>query len=170
MAELNNHPKTEAPMRVVLTQRQVAQVLGRSPAWVVEQERDHGLPSLGDSGKERHYDAQAVITWHIQHELFRRGAEDPARRRWLEAKATAAEIDLARRLGQVMAVPEVRRGLKIIIGELAQTMLAAPARLAPALVDLDGHQLEQRLYDELNALLGVAANRLDALAASGERP
>ncbi len=156
MSELNSEARLE------LTQRELAQLFGYSAAWVVAAERD-GLPSLGDRGRERYYDAAACLQWHLAREIARRGGADPDRRRLVTAQANRAELELAKRAGELVLAEGVRKAARETGRQIGEAMMRIPAQVAPIIAPND-HRATERLLD------GWLRRALSAVADELERP
>jgi phage terminase Nu1 subunit (DNA packaging protein) len=168
VAELNPEDSPlEAPIE--LTQRQLARVLGCAPSSIVAWERDAGLPSLGDRGRERWYDAAVAVRWYVDRELARRGSGDPDRQRLLRARADRAELELLVRLGELTRVDEVQAAGRELGREVGAAFLALPAQVAGVLAGLAPEAIQTLLEAEVDKRISALADRLDAQAAEYDR-
>ena len=152
-------------MALRLSQGDLAELFGVAPSTVVNWEQHHGLPIGEDTGREKFYPAAACVLWFVEREVARRGVADPGRARYVAARAAREELELARRLGEVVSSAEVAAGSRANGKAVSDIFLRLPAKAAPQLVGLPLERLQFALDAYVKKALGEAAEIIEARAA-----
>jgi hypothetical protein len=134
------------------TQRELAQALGLSPSQVTR-DAAAGMPTT---------DVEAARAWRERNKRPRvnsaeANAYQKARARREAAAAERAELDLARRRGDLVDFAAARARLVSAVGHLRNDLLRIPARLAHL---LDAEQ-RKALDAEIRAALQTASEGLE---------
>lgn len=123
-----------------------------------------------DAGKEWELDLAAVVDWRKDREVEKAigtasGATiDEAKRRKTAAEAELAELDLAERRGQVVAVAAVMKFFGDQVSSARARLLALPTKAAPLMVPITDvvearEQLDAIVRECLNELSGYDAGK-----------
>lgn len=111
----------------------------------------NGMPVNSDGT----YDVEVIKAWRAQDERRQKKEKSPddPEVRFRTAKARLAEIELAKRMGDLLPREEVESEWLNIIITLKKSLLGLPKRLAPQLVGLDAKLIQTALNKHIRELL-----------------
>lgn len=132
-------------------------------AWIRE-----GMPiyERGVQGKQQHkFDTREVIEWREKRAVNKatgdsdRLSKEEAQRRKISAEAALAELDLAKKKGEVAELSEVEQALKNQYAELRSNLRKIPERCYLRLVgEMDEFRIKQIILSEVDSVLETLAN------------
>ena len=154
----------------IVSAKELADLLGVQRHTVVEWANKKGMPYTEaadrNAGKSWQFDTAAVFEWHreqaIQESLAYAGAAaeddeisaEEADRRLKAAKAAIAQIDLAERAEEVVAVEDIAEIWAKHCGIVRTSIMDLPGRAAPVVQKLDdAAEIQKELRDIVNEIL-----------------
>ena len=148
--------------------RELSEIVGRSERVLIEY-AEEGLPcrERGGDGKPSAYDTAEVVAWMIGQATARRDATvEVERRRLIAAQATRAELELARRRGDLVDLAEFRAGAIRAGREITDALLGIAPRISRVIDPQDPDRAHGLLDTELRRCIASIATHLEQLAGS----
>ena len=148
--ELEELEGSAPPDGIVRTAREVAKFFHVSARTVDYWIRD-GLPRT----EQGYFNLDIVRIWRMDRDRKKEKTKDPndPEVRFRSARARLAEIELAKRMGDLLPREEVESEWLNIIITLKKSLLGLPKRLAPQLVGLDAKLIQSALSKHIRELL-----------------
>ena len=130
-----------------------------------------GMPRIAHG----RYDVVACVQWALAQERARASesskiSDTSERKRYDAARASAAEMELAARQRDLIAIDEVRRVIDKLIGIMIASLEGLPPRAAPVLAPVtDPIEVQSQLRDHVNGLRNELAAAIGDFATATTR-
>ncbi|MCF4980740.1 hypothetical protein GIW56_22945 [Pseudomonas gessardii] len=164
-------------MGVVISKKQLADLIGKSPRWISKLIED-GLPTSGGGGRgvEVQIDSEAAINWLIAHEVRREmgdgddddeglssaSTEDRLLKR---ARREKLQIEIDRERGRLIPSETVAQILTSVAAVYATQLDALPSRCASQLAVIDDPAtIRARVFEETRRIRKSTSDRLELRA------
>lgn len=166
---------------MIVNRKDLSAILGVTPP-TIDARIAKGLPVLsrGTSGQAAQFDTAEVINWMVEQAKQTADASPAEKdgmrelqRRKLLAETEQAELELARKKGEVVPVEEALSAISDAVTILRQRMLTLPRRVAPLILgetdeDVTKSLIEREVLDVLEELSRNALEADDLLGDSEE--
>ena len=152
LKELEKFEGKPVPAGIVDTQEQIAKAFGVAVRTAQRWIRD-GMPTTPE-GK---FSIAEIQAWRIARKKSGRKSQSDDKSHWearlKEAQARAAELDLKKRLGELISREEVEQGWAERAFAVKTAFLGLPRRVALQLVGLEAREIESILSDHVKGII-----------------